>query len=351
MDKIGFHCPHCGKRISAPAKTAGRTARCPGCEKTLKVPAPEETIAPAAAREPTMNPPPLPAAPPPETQAAVPWEKPPDLWDKAIRYRDEQQGTAFLCKSNEFLNGLSKKETMRDAVVEAEFLVGRDLAWIDGRPTWAERLVEWLEARFGPGAGLILLPLRLTGFFVNPFNILGLLISLAFYGLLLSLLMMLISAYPLYSLIVAVILGAGVYLYHVLSVRQMNRTIQRIVQDPSGPFSIRKLFEFLPVIPRLWEPADVVQLVRLDTRHRLRKRALLLLVQDNPLPLRSFWSSGLGLAIGRWFRGDRRVYVLSFDGGPDAADEAAEAASKLFMIPIHHATFFGGVLRMAKETS
>jgi hypothetical protein len=43
------------------------------------------------------------------------------------------------------------------------------------------------------------------------------------------------------------------------------------------------------------------------------------------------------------------VFVLSFDTGPAVADQAADELSQLLGVPVDHATFFGGVLRMSKQ--
>jgi biopolymer transport protein ExbD len=37
---IRFHCPHCGKRLSAPPDRGGDPATCPGCRRRLTVPRP-----------------------------------------------------------------------------------------------------------------------------------------------------------------------------------------------------------------------------------------------------------------------------------------------------------------------
>ncbi len=281
-------------------------------------------------------------------EAVLPWETRLEVLEKAQAYRENQRGIAFLCKCNEFLNGISKKETMRDAVLESELLVCDDLAMIDGRMSWFEALVQWLIAKLGVGALFILWPIQLISLFCNPFSLVGLALDLMVFGVLATILMWIVTTYWLYSLLAAVIASGAFYAYQKWSEQRLATTLVRIKENPLSSFSIRKMFTYTPLIPRVWERGTIVQLVRLNTRYRLRKRSLLLMVQDNPLPKRSFWSTGLGLVISRWFWGLRRVYVVSFDNGPDAADEAAAAAARLFQVPIEQATFFGGALRMAK---
>ena len=283
-----------------------------------------------------------------ESDAIAPWETHPELLEKAQRYEENQQGVAFLCKCNEFLNGISKKETMRDAVLESELRVYEDMVVVDGRLGWLPAWINQVTAAIGVGVFLVLVPLRVLSMAYNLMGIIGFLMWLMIMALAPVVLWEVIIHYWLFSLIAVVIMGAGIYAANIWSAKRLGDVLRRIRQDPHSPFAIRKLFKYTPLIPRIWERGDVVQLVRLDTRHRLRKRSLLLLVQDNPFPLRSFWSSGAGVNIGRWYRGDRRVYVVSFDAGPDAADEAAEATSHLFGVPISQATFSGGLLRMAK---
>ena len=45
-DSIRFECGRCGKKLKAPSRLAGRTARCPGCDQQVPIPA---QTAPAAA--------------------------------------------------------------------------------------------------------------------------------------------------------------------------------------------------------------------------------------------------------------------------------------------------------------
>jgi hypothetical protein len=50
---ISVACPHCGKKIKAPDNLAGKTARCPSCQRTFLVPAniPAPPSVPQASRE------------------------------------------------------------------------------------------------------------------------------------------------------------------------------------------------------------------------------------------------------------------------------------------------------------
>ena len=43
---LSFHCIHCGKRIKAPARLAGRQAKCPRCNEQLSVPTQQEIPSP-----------------------------------------------------------------------------------------------------------------------------------------------------------------------------------------------------------------------------------------------------------------------------------------------------------------
>jgi len=49
--KIHFHCPHCSKKLNAPSDVAGKTAKCPGCARQLRIPsARQEQRQPAVAQ-------------------------------------------------------------------------------------------------------------------------------------------------------------------------------------------------------------------------------------------------------------------------------------------------------------
>lgn len=41
---IKFDCPACGKRLTAPDGTSGKTAKCPGCQMSVTVPKPQAPV-------------------------------------------------------------------------------------------------------------------------------------------------------------------------------------------------------------------------------------------------------------------------------------------------------------------
>lgn len=60
---IRFACPHCGKSLTVAETASGKSAKCPGCHTTIRVPAAAPPPAPAAAVTPARKP--RPAPPPP----------------------------------------------------------------------------------------------------------------------------------------------------------------------------------------------------------------------------------------------------------------------------------------------
>lgn len=39
---IDFHCPFCGKALAASDEISGKKAKCPGCERVITIPQPDE---------------------------------------------------------------------------------------------------------------------------------------------------------------------------------------------------------------------------------------------------------------------------------------------------------------------
>ncbi|MFW6161843.1 MAG: hypothetical protein ACODAJ_03685, partial [Planctomycetota bacterium] len=103
---------------------------------------------------------------------------------------------------------------------------------------------------------------------------------------------------------------------------------------------IKKLFKLTPLLPRYWQRGDVVQVVRVETRRRLLTRSVILLVQDDPLPAKSgCLGMGAFMVLARLVRGERRIYVVSVDGGEEEADAIAGAVADVLGVTVDRAEF------------
>lgn len=148
-----------------------------------------------------------------------------------------------------------------------------------------------------------------------------------------------------YIIIPAVILGAIVLgVLQKLAQRHLDAIARRILEKPKSSYAVRKLFKYCATVPRYWHRGDpvgeVVQILRVETRRRLLQRSLIIIVQDNPKESRGgCLNLGMGIYLGRLLRAERRIFVLSIDGGASAADAAAAAMSGVLEVPVTRGEF------------
>jgi hypothetical protein len=240
-----------------------------------------------------------------------PWDIPADRVARAEAYEAQNACQPFTARVSAFLNGLLKNETFR-GLVDAELRVYPDMVGVTERPPGC--LAQLLMKLPGPVQTLLLWTLG------------GGLINLIFLPLTIFL----------------AVLTSPIWLTSMLVDHlRMGYVARRIRSDPTGSYAIRKLHKYAPLGPRYWTPGEIVQIVRVDTRRRLLRRSLVVLVQDDPLPAKGgCMQMGALLAITRFFQGRRRLYVVDISDGPEAADSAAAAVARVAGAPVVSGKFF-----------
>ena len=396
MVVIKVTCPHCKQTLNAPSTMVGKLVKCPACEKNIQVPA-SQGVGPgdpdaASSREdkvppgqpdrpasaPATNseaeapppPPPLPkpqpqpkpqAKPQPRPEASadelLPWETPPELLSKAEAYRESGQVQSYTCKVEEFLEGLlrwqvfvSIKEKSKQLANLAELHIYPDLVGVVQRPEKPGCLVSLLSS-FLPLQVIVLIAslvcnvTRAAMLMIIIVVVLGMMIM--FFGFLGTVAV----------LILLVGLGAGInYGVAYLSQKNQEHIARRIRADPKSPYALKQMFKRAGwdrwrtgigrgqtgavMAERYWQKGDIVQLVRVDARRRLFNRSLLLLVMDEPIP-DDPGSSRIGcvLVYRRFVSPSRRIYIVDFEAGSQAADTAAAAASQVLGVPVRIGEF------------
>lgn len=336
------------EEIGTPSPASGQRALAPKSEETELVP--------------TARPAPTPWQQAREQFAAAvvgkgsgevyPWEIPPDRLELAEAYDASGQFRAAACRARELLSGLLKPEATEEAV-EAEFRVYPDMVGVLPRPE-KPGCLDKLQDLPGPlGPAFSALATAFLAVLALPFMGLGCLAALP--GVLLGVLLAIFGAIlaPLAMLLVKLLMAVAqlaerfpwiMWLAEFLGGRS-RRIAERIRRDPLSPWAIKRLYRMTALIPRFWRRGEVVQIVRLDARRRLRLLGLILLVQDRPLPANPGCTGAvLGLIVERLFFPQRRVYMLRLEGGPEQADEFAALAAEVLGVPVsrgHLALPFG----------
>lgn len=292
-----------------------------------------------------------------ETRSHLPWETPPEVLAKAEAYRESGQVRSFTCKVEEFLEGVlrqqvlaSLKEKSKQAANLAEFHVYPDLVGVVHRPEAPGCLMTLLGS---------FLPLQIVVLIVDLMsNLFGLVVLLV---IALVILVAMVSFLGCVGAAVAVILlvglGIGVnYFVEYLARKNLERIVARVRADPKSPYAVKQMFKRAGWVrwrtgigrgesgavmaERYWRKGDVAQLVRVDARGKLLKRNLVLLVMDEPIPDDPGAERIAGVTIfRRLFRPARRVYILDVEGGPQAADAAANAAAQVLGRPVRIGKF------------
>jgi len=391
MAGIKVTCWHCNQTLNVPTTMAGRRTACPACNGVITIPAsedaglgkldvapnPENDIsagppdrpAPPSVDKTGAKPPPLPRASRAEDTGAddtgaeesevelLPWETPPEVLTKAEAYRESGQVKSTTCKVEEFLEGVlrgqvvaSIKEKSKQEANLAEFHVYPDLVGVVHRPESPGCLMTLLDS---------FLPLQVAVLIVGLMsNLFGLAVLLVIALVILGVMMHFLG-YVGTAVAVILLIGLGVganYLVEYLSQKNLERIVARVRSDPKSPYAIKQMFKRAGWVrwrtgigrgqsgavmaERYWQKGDVVQLVRVDARGKLLKRNLILLVMDAPIPDDPGATRIAGvLVFRRLFCPTRRVYIVDVEGGPQAADAAADAASQVLGLPVRIGKF------------
>lgn len=400
-EPVNLACPRCGSVLRLIRELHGRKVRCTTCQVMLEVSStpwkltlieePEKTSKPAgenlqgqiaAAAASRLNsgpaepqskpltPPSLPgsssvkespephtlvAAEPSAPVAAVglyPWVTPPELVDWAARYRQKAPCLAFGCRAGEVLNTVLGADVLVRVRRGAELRIYPGLVAVEDRetgPGWSERLSARLPAGLRAAAKatnslarfLVLLPTSVLGF-------LGLPLGLALLGLIVAALVMSILRDP--PVTIPAILGLSFLwvAFHLtwdyVRTRRLPQTLGKILLDPHGPYAVRKIYQNSALVPRFWRLGDVVQVLRADFSWGLGRRALILVVQDSPLPEKP-GGFDLPVHLRRLRSAERRLYVLAIDEGPETADQAAAAIAEVLGVVVGRTRLGPGGLR------
>lgn len=393
MAVIKVTCPHCKQTFNAPSTMVGKLVKCPGCEANIQIPAsqgvgPGEQDAASSRKDnvppgpldrpasaPAANteaeappPPPLPKPqsqphpkPQPQPEASAdelfPWETPPELLSRAEAYRESDQVQSYTCKVEEFLEGLlrwqvfvSIKEKSKQMANLAELHIYPDLLGVVQRPEEPGCLVTLLGS-FLPLQVIVLIATLVSSLF-------GLAVLLVF-GLIVLCMMLMFFGFLGTVAVLILLVGSGVginYGVAYLSQKNQEHIARRVRADPKSPYALKQMFKRAGwerwrtgvgrgqtgavMAERYWQKGDVVQLVRVEARRRLTGRSLLLLVMDEPIP-DDPGSSRIGcvLVYRRFFSPSRRIYIVDFEAGSQAADTAAAAVSQVLGLPVRIGEF------------
>ncbi len=300
------------------------------------------------------------AAPPQPADEAgecYPWETPAEVLEKAEAYREQGTVRAYSCKVEESLEGLlrpqvfkSIKQKAKQEANLAELQIFPDLVGIVHRPEELGCLGQLIMLVFPVQWAVMVL-----GLFAN-------LIGLGIIGVIGIVVYLVLARFLGYlgavGAIVAgiALLAGGNALIRSLSQKRLAHIAAKIRANPRSCSSVKQMFKRAgwvrwrtgvgrgqtgaAMAERYWAKGDVVQLVRVDARRRLLMRNLLLIVMDSPVPASPGLSSiGIVLFCKRAFCPCRRIYVVDFEGGTRAADEAAQAAGVALGLPVQQGRF------------
>jgi len=362
MALIRVKCPACQTVLLVDEVNVGRQARCRKCQAMFAVERGPEPAAPTAPSPPVVqavSPPP--AAQPQQPRRAAParvpapvrqrksvaafpdasasgsgsetapgsgsenvepypWETPPVIIAKVAAYDARSAGTSFMCKANEFINSLLKHDTFREDLYPGQMCIYPDIVGVRARPEEPGCLWKLAEKLPEPARSFLL---RLAG-------------AIAAAGCLTSI--------P--AVLIGLVLSPFVFLYTLITwpiravleyfeKKRLDYVAGRIREDPKSSYAIKKLFKYSDLIPRYWRPGEIVQIIRLDCRRRLRSHSLILFVQDDPFPQKAgIMGWGAFLLLGRILKARRRIYVCRMDTPADADIAAGAAGVVLGLRPV-----------------
>jgi len=218
-----------------------------------------------------------------------PWQIQPKVLAKVQAYRQDGMGRSWRCQSRETPR-FSKDEILGPAV-DSELWVFPDIVAVDGRPP--SLLLRVL---------LFLLQVPAV-VLAGPFAVL--------------------MAIP--ALCVAVVMYPIGWLIQQIEKARYEHIARRIRANPKSPYAIRKLLRLTFLMPRCWQPGEIVQLIRVDVRRAFcGRRYVLLLVQDRPIEKRPGCTDVLLADL----LPRRRIYMVSVKGREGDADAAADAVGR-----------------------
>jgi hypothetical protein len=390
MTCIRFTCSHCDKPLKAPERAAGKWTRCPSCRMRIQIPGdcletPDTALTPAGGDTNSLDSlqmpggasvrpvvPTVPAIAP--ADRLYPWETAQSVLIQAEAYRQAGRFKAYPCKVEEFLEGLlrwqvfkSIKQWAKQKTNLAELHVYPSLVGVVERPPEPPGEASRLLSDFL----MLFLPIGVV------FWIIDLISNLFWLGIALAVtavgVFFLVAEMGILTMVVTAvtIVTAGTVLkrlYLWLSLKHTDRVAERIHEDPKSPYAVKQMYKRAGWIrwrsgigrgqsgramsERYWREGDVVQLVRVDARRRLFKRSLLLMVMDRPIPDSPGLNRiGLCLVLKRAFRPQRRIYVVDFEDGAQAADAAAQEVSRVLDVPVRQGCFGLLALSLSNDRS
>jgi hypothetical protein len=260
-----------------------------------------------------------------DNSKGFPWQTPAEIIEKVEQYEEHNNVTRFKVKSNEYLNSLLKSEAFGEGFFESELNIYPDIIGIDFRtekPGCTDDLLIRVPEPIRNILSIILAPFAL-GF--------GCLLNLpsVFFGCLLAI--------P--SLILMVIMLPFQLVIDFVDKKRLEYSLRRIQSDPKSSYAIKKIFKYSDIIPRYWQKGDVVQLIKVETRRKLKKHVLFLLAQDEPIPSKiGCAETGAFLLLGRIFNAKRRVYVIRMDK-LEESDAIGERIASVLGIKINKGKF------------
>ena len=351
----------CGQRIIVLSTAIGKAVKCPKCGRSVQI-IKEETQpfsresdqATSKDKEHRVDTSKKIQAPQTGSVGGVdqeevyPWSPQPVLLSKTEKYNEDKKYKSFFCKCNEYLNFLLKNYTFRDLRHEVDLRIYPDMVAVDEReipPGCLVRLLMMMPDKVKVILGPILL---LLIFLISaPFGIFATLIGFAVLAVVGVFIIIALIDAPLVTISIIALLITGRIIQIYINRKRIALFAQKIRDNPKSSYAIKKLYKLTDLVPRIWKPGDVSQIVRLNTRRRMLQRFLILVVQDNPLPTKAgCLNTGAGVFIGRLMRADRRIYVLSIDDGEAAAEEATKAMANVLGVKIVRAKFVFNNLRL-----
>jgi hypothetical protein len=276
---------------------------------------------------------------------------------KAEAWRELGQVRSFACKVEEFLDGVlrgqvfaSIKEKSKLNANLAELHVYPNMVGVVQRPEEPGLLTTLLVSILPLRVALIMVAMT-TSLFRLAVSLVG---CLVVFGVMMTFL-------GVAGAMIALVLIAGAsigvkYLLEYLSQQRLQRIAARVRAEPTSPYAVKQMFKRAGwerwrtgigrgqsgavMAERYWQEGDVVQLVRVDTRSKLLKRNLLLVVMDAPIPDDPGAARVAGVTVfRRLFCPARRIYVIDVEGGCQAADTAAQEASRVLDVPVRKGKF------------
>jgi len=258
-----------------------------------------------------------------------------------VEYDQAGQGTSHLCKCGEFLNTLLKGETFKALKhAEADLRIYPDMAMVtlrDQKPGCLESLLAKAPEPLRILLKIVLFPIILL--FAMPSLLIGIPVMICTAAVAVILLV----SFPFILIPAILVLAALSWACNAFERWRISRVAKRVIQEPKGPFGVKMLYKYSPLVPRIWVRGDrvgeVMEIVRVNTRSKFVQRALILVILDNTFGKDGCFSMGVGVLIGRLLSKRRRVYVLAMDGGEPVADAAATALAKVLGVPVRQGSF------------